>query len=211
MMYSPPYISFHTRTGFKWKKGVNPILPTLKSLSDAPSGILSPLTVNVSQPGPLLKWLSTNDAALITNLYICVDAVVQTSQSPHEWCKLFDKLKHEATNLLGLNVYWDAEDPHMGLGRSVVFVRGLAQLKVKQSFRIQGFYAKDWPRYLEEKTGLRPNEEFSSEGLRRDLRKYQSYGSGLDPWVDKNDTTFTYPLIELFSVPLGQPQLPKVL
>jgi hypothetical protein len=63
-----------------------------------------------------------------------------------------------------LSVYWDAEGPwgtrppwnienplHFGLGKSVVFVRGLVQLKVKKSVEISRFYAKHWPRYLEEK------------------------------------------------------------
>jgi hypothetical protein len=38
----------------------------------------------------------------------------------------------------------------------VVFIRGLAQLKVKKSVEIGGLYAKHWPRYLEEKMGLKP-------------------------------------------------------
>ena len=42
------------------------------------------------------------------------------------------------------------------MGKSVVFVRGLALLKVKRSVDIGGFYAKRWPRYLEEKIGLKP-------------------------------------------------------
>lgn len=77
-------------------------------------------------------------------------------------------------NLQGLTVYWDAEGPwgtrklwsiedmtHVGLGRSIVFICGLAQLKVTESLEIHGFYAKYWPRYLEEKIGLKPIENIS--------------------------------------------------
>lgn len=55
-------------------------------------------------------------------------------------------------------VYWDAERPiHIGLGRSVVFIRGLVLLKVNKSIDICGSYAKHWPRYIEKKMGLRPS------------------------------------------------------
>ena len=209
MMYSPPYIFFHSRTSFRWEDGVDPILQKLKSLNDAPSDLLPSLTINVSHPGALMTWLITNNAALITNLFIFVDAVVSDSPTPQQWCRLFDKLQQDATNLQGLTVYWDAEGPwgtrkpwkiedmiHAGLGRSVVFIRGLAQLKVKKSVEIGGFYAKHWPSYLEEKVGLKPVENNPSEGSReRALRDYQSNTGGLDPWVNTEDGDLTYPLL----------------
>lgn len=207
-MYSPPYIFFHSRTGFRWKDGVDPILQKLKSLNDAPSHLLPSLTINVSQPGALMTWLSTNDAALITNLSIFVEPVVSDSPSPQQWCRLFDKLQQDATNLRGLTVYWDAEGPwgtrkpwkledmgHDGLGRSVVFVRGLAQLKVKESVQIDGFYAKHWPKYLMEKIGLKPVENTEKGYWERALRDYQDYTERLDPWVDTEDGSLTYPLV----------------
>ena len=207
-MYSPPYIFFHSRTGFNWETGVDPILQKLKSLNDAPSDLLPSLTINVSQPGALMTWLSTNNAALITNLFIFVDPVVSDSPSPRQWCRLFDKLQQDATNLQGLTVYWDAEGPwgtrkpwkmedieHVGQGRSVVFIRGLAQLKVKESVEIGGFYAKYWPKYLEEKIGLKPVENTSKGYWERALRDYQEYTERLNPWVDTEDGSLTYPLI----------------
>lgn len=208
MMYSPPYIFFHSRTGFRWEDGVDPILQKLKSLNDAPSDLLPSLTINVSQPGALMTWLSTNNAALITNLFIFVDPVVSLSPSPQQWCRLFDKLQQDATNLQGLTVYWDAEGPwgtrkpwkiedigHVGLGRSVVFIRGLAQLKVKESVEIGGFYAKYWPRYLEEKIGLKPVENTSKGYWEQALRDYQDYTERLNPWVDTEDGSLTYSLV----------------
>ena len=207
-MYSPPYIFFHSRTGFRWEDGVDPILQKLKSLNDAPSDLLPSLTINVSQPGALMTWLSTNNAALITNLFIFVDPVVSNSPSPQQWCRLFDKLQQDATNLQRLTVYWDAEGPwgtrkpwsiedivHIGLGRSVVFIRGLAQLKVKESVEICGFYAKYWPRYLEEKIGLKPVKDIPSRYWELALRDYQDNTELLNPWVDTEDGSLTYPLI----------------
>ncbi|MCJ1471156.1 hypothetical protein MMC07_009804 [Pseudocyphellaria aurata] len=182
-MYSPSYIFFHSCTGFNWNDGVDPILQKLQSLNDAPNDLLPSLTINVSQPGALMTWLRTNNAALITNLSIFVDPV------------------HDATNLQALTVYWDAEGPwgtpkpwslgdivmHLGLGRSVVFIRGLAQLKVKESVEMGGFYAKHWLKYLEEKVGLKPVEDISTGYWERALRDYQHYTERLNPWVDTED------------------------
>ena len=84
---------------------------------------------------------------------------------------------------------------HIGLGRSVVFIRGLAQLKVKESVEIRGFYAKYWPRYLEEKIGLKPVEDISNRNWERALRDYQDNTEPLNPWVDTEDGSLTYPLI----------------
>ncbi|MCJ1470031.1 hypothetical protein MMC07_008676 [Pseudocyphellaria aurata] len=200
-MYSPPYIFFHSGTGFNWNDGVDPILQKLQSLNDAPRDLLPSLTINVSQPGALMTWLRTNNAALITNLSIYVDPVVSGSPSPQQWCRLFDQLQHDATNLQALTVYWDAEGPwgtpkpwslgdiimHPGLGRSVVFIRGLAQLKEKESVEMGGFYAKHWPKYLEEKVGLKPVEDISTGYRERALRDYQHYTERLNPWVETED------------------------
>ncbi|KAL8783572.1 MAG: hypothetical protein Q9195_009344, partial [Heterodermia aff. obscurata] len=203
-MYSPPYIFFHNRTGFRWEDGVDPSLKNLSSLNDAPSELLPSLTINVSRPEALLIWLSANNAALITHLFIFVDAVVCDSPSPQSWCLLFDKLQREATNLQGLTVYWDAVGPlgkpkpwriedtmHVGLGKSVVFILGLAQLKVTESLELHGFYAKSWPTYLEEKIGLKPVEHISSQNWERALRDYQDSTERLNPWVDTQDGDLT--------------------
>ena len=195
MMYSPPYIFFHSYKGFRWNDAVDPTLLKLKSLNDAPNELLPSLTINVSRPGTLMDWLSTNNAALITNLFIFVDAVISVASSPQQWCRLFDKLQQDATNLQTLTVYWDTEGLNVRLGKSLVFVRKLAQLKVKESVEIGGFYAKYWPRYLEEKICLKPIEKVSKGYLERLLRDYQGFTERLNPWVDTEDGTSTDPLI----------------
>src|SRR5205809_122039 len=138
-MYSPPYIFFHSQKGYWWKQGTDPTLQRLPTLNDAPHDRLPSLAINVSQPDALMTWLEINNAALISDLIIFLDAT-DVAPSPQRWCVLFNKLQQEATNIQNLSVYWDAECPiHIGLGKSVVFVRGLALLKVKRSVDIGGF------------------------------------------------------------------------
>jgi len=200
-MYSPPYIFFHSSIGYRWADGTDPALQKLHSLNDAPNDLLPSLTINVSQPDALMTWLRTNNAARISSLSIFLNAT-SLSPSPQQWCRLFDKLQREATDVQHLSVYWDADGPwgtrppwniedplHFGLGQSVVFIRGLAQLKVKKSVEIGGFYAKHWPRYLEEKMGLKPVNKQQAPGSfwEWSLRDYQEGTERLNPWIDTKD------------------------
>ncbi|KAI1372395.1 hypothetical protein F4677DRAFT_432741 [Hypoxylon crocopeplum] len=151
-------------------------------------------------------WLATNNAALVSDLSIFLHAT-SISSSPPLWCRLFDKLQREATNIQHLSIYWDADGPwgmrppwniedalHPGLGRSVVFVRGLAQLRVRKGVEIGGFYAKHWPRYLEEKMGLKPVDKQNVPGSswERSLIDYQIGTERLNPWTDTKDASFTF-------------------
>ena len=174
MMYSPPYMLFARPEGYSWKRGTNPALQELSTLNDAPDELLPSLTINVSEPDALMNWLETNNAAVISDLSIHVDATY-AAPSPQRWCLLFDKLQREATKIQNLSVYWDAEDYRVGLGKSVVFVRGLAQLKAEKSLEIGGHYAMHWPRYLEENMGLKPFDRniFPGSDWVGMLRKYQ--------------------------------------
>jgi hypothetical protein len=209
-MYSSPYIFFHGPVGHMWHDRTDPALQNFHTLNDAPSDLLPSLTVNVSRPDALMTWLETNNAALITDLCVFVDATSHSTVfwppppcDPQPWCRLFNKLQREATNIRRLSINWDAEGPwftsppwdincilddpyHPGLGRSVVFIRALAQLKVKESVEIGGFYAKHWPRYLEEKMGLKPVTEKNVLGSfwGKALRNYQDGTEQLNPWTD---------------------------
>jgi hypothetical protein len=194
-MYDPPYIFFHQREGYSWSKGTDPALHKLSTLDVASHDLLPSLTINVSQCDALLVWLETNNASLITNLKIFLDAT-DFGPRPQRWCILFDKLQHEATNIQNLSVYWDAEGPiHIGLGRSVVFVRGLALLKVKGLVDIGGFYAKPWPRYLEEKMKIKPvdNDAVPGSQWERSLRNYQRGTGHLNPWINTEDGEYDIP------------------
>lgn len=193
-MYSPPYIFFHSRKGYYWEQGTNPALQALPTLNDAPQNLLPSLGINVSQPDALMTWLETNNASLISDLAVHVEAT--DAASSQRWCVLFDKLQREATEIQNLSVYWDAEGPiHIGLGKSVVFVRGLAQLKVKRSVKIGGFYAKHWPRYLEDKMGLKPvDENIAKSSWERSLREYQKGTERRNPWIDTTDGVWDIPI-----------------
>ncbi|KAF1994994.1 hypothetical protein P154DRAFT_566953 [Amniculicola lignicola CBS 123094] len=194
-MYNPPYIFFHREEGYSWEEGTDPALHKLPTLNKATHDLLPSLTINVSRCDGLMTWLKTNDASLITDLTIFLDATTFQPR-PERWCVLFDKLQHEATNIRNLSVYWDAEGPwHIGLGKSVVFVRGLALLKVKESVDIGGMYAKHWPRYLEEKMQLKPVNRDAVPGSVwiKMLRDYQRGTEHLNPWINPNDGKYDLP------------------
>lgn len=168
-MYSPPRIMFHSPAGHNWDERNDPALRRLGALNEAPRDLLPSLAINVSQPRALMVWLERNNAALISDLWVFVDAWSDPSAVP-DWCRLFDVLRQKATNIRTLNVYWDAEGPWgtrkpwyitrdypmPGLGMNLAFVRGLGGIKVQSQVDLGGFYAKHWPRYLEEMMCLRP-------------------------------------------------------
>ncbi|KAH7113770.1 hypothetical protein B0J11DRAFT_541288 [Dendryphion nanum] len=195
-MYSAPYMFFHRSKGYSWHAETDPALQAFPTLNNVPRALLPSLAINVSQPDALMEWLGTNSAALITDLTIFVDAV-DIAPSAQKWCILFEKLAQDATNIQNLSIYWDSEGPiHIGLGRSVVFVRGVARLKVKKSIDIAGFYATKWPRYLEAKMGLKPVNRQLAPGNNwaEILRKYQRGTEHLDPWKDTEDGMFDIPI-----------------
>ena len=79
---------------------------------------------------------------------------------------------------------WDtAEDcNHLGAGKDVRFVRGLARIQGLESMELAGFYAMGWPPYLAEEMGVAIQQEGdrTAYSLQR-LRKYQWGTQGLVP------------------------------
>jgi hypothetical protein len=105
------------------------------------------------------------------------------SNSPF-WYKLLDQLARKATGLQQLYVNWDSEVSwwHFGAGKDLRFVRELAKFQGLQSLVINGDYAKHWPSYLTEKTGVRVQEvDQDSSFLREYRRKYQRGTENLIP------------------------------
>lgn len=189
------WIFFHRSTGYEWRPDTKSALKELQIINNVSPDPLPSLGINVSQPDALLTWLETNSAALISDLTIFVDPF-NDAPTPDTWCLLFERLREEATNIQNLSIYWDSEGPtHIGLGRSVVFVRGVARLKVKKSLDIGGFYSKNWPRYLEESMGLRPVNTDNVRGTSwaKLLRNYQRGTEHLDPWKETDDGKFDVP------------------
>lgn len=125
---------------------------------------ISEFDILVSNPAYLNHWLRTNDATQLSTLSIFSSALdtdddalpnifKSSNSSPvtSEWQLLFELLATNgvAPNLKRLKVYWDCEGRHRGLGKSVGFIRALGKLRPKEHVTVKGFYAVNWPAYLE--------------------------------------------------------------
>ena len=90
---------------------------------------------------------------------------VPWTAGPSSWVRLFRILAGEASGLRSVSLSWGTsyEYPHHldrriwreGLGDNLDFVRALGEIKGLEELVIQGYYAKNWPAYLEKKMGLR--------------------------------------------------------
>lgn len=100
------------------------------------------------------------------------------------WCGLLKTLAHTATGLRYLHVYWHSEElfENYGAGTDVPFVRELACIQGLDEMVIDGFFAKRWPEYLQQKLG-KPvwNENGISQSQLQRLRKYQRGTENLIP------------------------------
>jgi hypothetical protein len=100
------------------------------------------------------------------------------------WCKLLNRLAADATDLERVYVYLDAEVSmgHYGAGKDLNFVRALGRMKVSEKMEITGYFAVEWPRYLERKLGMPVwNEQSQSQDELRWLREYQQGTQNLIP------------------------------
>ena len=86
---------------------------------------------------------------------------VPWTAGPSSWVRLFRILAGEASGLRSISLSWGTsyENERMawrrGLGDNLDFVRALGEIKGLEELVIQGYYAKNWPAYLEKKMGLR--------------------------------------------------------
>jgi hypothetical protein len=100
------------------------------------------------------------------------------------WCELLNKLADEATGLRYVYVYLDAEEElgHYGAGKDLNFVRALGRMKVSQRLKIDGYFATEWPRYLEGKLGMPVwDTQGHSQNYLLGLREYQRGTESLIP------------------------------
>jgi hypothetical protein len=101
-----------------------------------------------------------------------------------KWCELFDRLASEATGLRDIYIYWDAEPMfgHFGGGFDVDVVRALARIKSLHKLEIDGYFAKEWPAYLEEKVGIKVWERQGQSELHlKVLKEFQRNLKDLSP------------------------------
>ncbi|KFY38801.1 hypothetical protein V494_04195 [Pseudogymnoascus sp. VKM F-4513 (FW-928)] len=100
------------------------------------------------------------------------------------WCKLLKKLADEATGLEYVYVNLDAAEDcgHYGAGKDLNFVRALGRMKVSRKMEIDGYFATEWPRYLERKLGMPVwDTQGHSQSYLRWLRDYQRGTESLIP------------------------------
>ena len=153
-------------------------------------------TFAIDDPDLTLNWLQQITSANIkhlTKLRVFIHAVYSPSllgwgklhasnlfsnEPPcgPKWRALFDKLAAEATGLRELYIFWDSEPTcwHFGGGTDVDVVQALAQIKGLDKLEIAGYFAKEWPAYLEKKTGLKVwDPQGQQDRYLRELERFQ--------------------------------------
>lgn len=148
----------------KWPPGPNKPFNIKQVFLDKGRSEISEFDIVVSSPSHLYPWLQSNDATELSMLSIFSSALdVDDDALPNkpfssshdtktsEWQRLFELLASDgvAPNLKRLKIYWDCEGCYRGLGKSVDFIRALGKLRPREHVIVAGFYALNWPAYLE--------------------------------------------------------------
>lgn len=98
---------------------------------------------------------------LVKRLHLWVPSMVELSP----WLKLLHLLAEEASGLRYIGLAWCADFElswqlprgarERGFGDNLDFVRALGKIRGLENLVIAGYYAKNWPAYLEERMGVR--------------------------------------------------------
>jgi hypothetical protein len=98
---------------------------------------------------------------LVKTLYIWVPWMAEL----FPWLQLLYILAEEASGLRCIKLGWGAECDfpwrfergvrERGLGDNLDFVRALGKIQGLEKLVIEGYYAKNWPAYLDERMGVR--------------------------------------------------------
>lgn len=176
----------------KWPPGPNKPFDIKQVFLDKGRSEISEFDIVVSSPSHLYSWLQNNDATGLSMLSVSSSALdVDDNALPNkpfslghdtrtsEWQRLFELLATDcvAPNLKRLKVYWDCEGCYRGLGKSVDFIRALGKLRPREHVTVAGFYALNWPAYLEREMCVPVIVEKRASGLKR----FQSDTGGLIP------------------------------
>jgi hypothetical protein len=153
-------------------------------------------TFMLDDPSFALRWLEQigqDNIKHLAKLRIFPSAVYNLGPYPSfsgapasgpKWCELFDTLANKAIGLREIYIYWDAEPTcwHFGGGFDVDVVRALARIQGLQKLEIAGFFAKEWPAYLEGKLGMKVwGRQGQEEWYLKALRKFQRDLRDLSP------------------------------
>lgn len=164
-MTNRPLFQFFNKAGYfyiKDRDGKPDFRNVLQVCRDDGQDGIGDFDVSVSDPRGLLKWLQQPENSLdhLVTLSLFIEATTLDSMLPptismwgdqtaDDWLRLFEYISPMLTNLKNLSVYWDCEGCHRGLGKSLAFIRALAKLRPSEGVTLAGFYAVNWPNYLE--------------------------------------------------------------
>lgn len=145
---------------------------------------------HIDDPDTGIRWLDVikpSDVRNLRKIWISVHAVYNpgpytdfiTNNPPNgpRWRELLAKLSTEAECLEEMVLYLDSEPivNHWGPAVDAEFVRTLGKFSNLQKLEIRGYFPKEWPSYLEVKTGLRVwQEEGQREQYLSSLREFQT-------------------------------------
>ncbi|KAF2715247.1 hypothetical protein K504DRAFT_457417 [Pleomassaria siparia CBS 279.74] len=134
------------------------ILQTCKQIYHEANTILYSQNVfAISEPKQLFRLIAQIgfvNFRLIKTLHIWVPS----SAKLYPWLQVIYTLAVEASGLRCIELGWGADIEgtwERGLGDNVDFVRALGRIQGLEKLVIEGYYAKNWPAYLEEKMGVR--------------------------------------------------------
>jgi hypothetical protein len=141
------------------------ILQTCKQISyEANSILYSQNVFAISEPKEIFRLIvqiGLVNLKLVMTLHIWVPWMAELSP----WLQLLYILAEEASGLRCIELAWGAEceffwqlrrgTRETGLGDNLDFVRALRETRGLEKLVISGYYAKNWPAYLEERVGVR--------------------------------------------------------
>lgn len=134
------------------------ILQTCKQIYNEANPILySQNAFAISEPEQMFQLIVRSGLVnfrLIKKLHIWVPCMAELSP----WLQLLQVLAEEASGLRYIKLGWGADLAGWwgeGLGDNLDFVRALGKIQQLKKLVIEGYYAKNWPAYLDEKMGGR--------------------------------------------------------
>jgi hypothetical protein len=134
------------------------ILQTCKqTYREANSILYSQNVFAISEPEEMFRLIvriGLVNFKLIKTLHIWVPWMAELSP----WLHLLYILAKEASGLRCIELGWGADLKgtwRRGLGDNLDFVRALGRIQKLEKLVIKGYYAKNWPAYLDEKMGTR--------------------------------------------------------
>jgi hypothetical protein len=190
------------------------ILQTCKQIYHEANSILYSQNIfHISEPEQmfrLIEQIGLMNVKFVKSLYVWVPWNAELSP----WLSLLYILAEEVNGLRYIELGWgvNCEFPwelergveERGLGDSLHFVRALGKIQGLEKLVIEGYYAKHWPAYLEERMGVRvrakyghylelrdgdlndeelEDEKFKRESNEKELQRFREYQRGTEDLI----------------------------